>query len=123
MPETLASRAILVAEDEYFIANDLKRALVRAGATVVGPAASVDRATDLIEATPHIDGAILDVNLGGEKVFPVADVLRERGVPFVFTTGYDQAALPERYAVVLRLEKPVEATVILQEVRRLFGAE
>ena len=105
MSEALTGRSILVAEDEYFLATDLNRELRRAGATVGGPVASVERAMALIESAPRIDGAILDINLGGEMAFPVADALRARGVPFVFATGYDQATIPPRFFDVVRCEK------------------
>ena len=112
--------AILVAEDEYFLASDLTRELRRAGATVVGPVASVEAAMNLIESASQIGGAILVVNLGGDMAYSVADALMARRVPFLFTTGYDQASLPARYAAVHRLEKPVAAGLILRELERVL---
>lgn len=103
----LAARAILVAEDEYLPAMDLCRELKRLGAIIVGPAPSLERALDLIETTPRIDGAILDVSLGGEKIFPAAELLEQRGVPFLFSTGYDKCAIPARFSAVPRCEKPI----------------
>ena len=114
----LAGRRLLLVEDEYFIADDLVRELLAGGAEVVGPAGSVDGALDLLDEAGRLDGAVLDLNLQGEMAFPVADALRERGVPFVFTTGYDQAATPARYALVTRCEKPVDAARI---AAALFG--
>jgi hypothetical protein len=64
---------------------------------------------------------MLDVSLGGEMVFSVADALMSRGVPFVFTTGYDRSVFPERYAAMPRLEKPVDPSAILLELARLLG--
>jgi hypothetical protein len=66
---------------------------------------------------------VLDVNLHDVMVFPVADGLRARGVPCVFTAGYDQATLPRQYSGVRRVEKPVEAAVVLREVRRLIDTK
>ena len=123
MPDgALSDRRILVVEDEYFLADELDRALRAAGAVVLGPVPSVKAALDLLggEATP--DAAVLDVNLGGEMAVPVADALAARGVPFVLTTGYDQTVLPERHAAARRLEKPVEAAVTLRELERLLAA-
>lgn len=119
---SLAGRRVLVVEDEYFLAQELKRALGGAGAIVLGPAPSIADAMRLLEQEVAPDGAILDVDLGGTPAYPVADELIARGVPFLFTTGYDRAALPERYGSVCRLEKPVEATVTLRELERLLPA-
>src|SRR5689334_21715663 len=103
----LAGKTVLVVEDEYFAAIDLCLELQRLREVVVGPTPSLGKALDLIRSTPHIDGAVLDINLGGEMVFPAADLLGERGVPFLFTTGYDRSMIPPRFSGVLRCEKPV----------------
>lgn len=108
MPERwLEGCRILVVEDEYLIADDLCSALTEAGAQVLGPAADVLRAEALIAAESVIDGALLDINLNGAKGFPVADMLSTRGVPFIFATGYDRWAIPDHFAHVPRLEKPI----------------
>jgi CheY-like chemotaxis protein len=99
----------LVVEDEYFIAADLTHLLESLGIEVVGPAASVQEALRLVENDGgRLDGAVLDINLRDERVYPVADALRARGVPFVFTTGYDAAGVPSSYADAPRCEKPVD---------------
>ena len=82
--QVLRGTRILVVEDEYLLADDLNNALADAGAHVLGPAASVEDATALIGNEATIDAAILDVNLRGDMVFPLADALRERGIPFAF---------------------------------------
>lgn len=120
-PASLAGRSVLLVEDDYFIVKDLRRQFQREGATVLGPASNVPDALELVRSSPQIDAAVLDVNLQGEMVFPVADALARRGVPFVFATGYDQAALPERYAAVRRLEKPFEPPAVLRELGRLLA--
>src|SRR5947209_14372115 len=82
----LRGRRFLVVEDEYVIAADLTASLEALGAEVAGPAPSVAAALTLLESEgDRLDGAVLDVNLGKERVYPVADVLRGRGIPFVFT--------------------------------------
>lgn len=118
MTAALAGRRLLVVEDEYFLAADLAQALSADGAEIIGPAASVDAALDLLDDTDQLDGAVVDLNLQGEMAFPVADALKERNIPFVFSTGYDQSAIPPRYGDTPRCEKPVKATAI---ARALFG--
>jgi DNA-binding NtrC family response regulator len=107
-PGALPGLKVLVVDDDYFIADETRRTLATDGAEVVGPVASVEAALALIAAAPGIDAAVLDVNLRDVMVYPVADALIERGVPFVFATGYEPSAIPARYADVLRCEKPVE---------------
>lgn len=116
--DALEGRRLLVVEDEYFLAEDIMRGLEDQGAKVVGPVGTVDDALDLIETTADLDGAVLDLNLRGEMAFPVADALAERGVPFVFTTGYDSAAVPAHYRSVTRCQKPVKVPDV---ARALFG--
>lgn len=106
---TLRGRRVLVVEDEYLIASDLAMLLQDLGATVIGPVGSVTEALALLADEPALDAAILDINLRTEKVFPVADALRKRGVPFVFATGYDHWVVPDDYAGAPRFEKPVDA--------------
>ncbi|MGF1627658.1 MAG: response regulator [Alphaproteobacteria bacterium] len=102
-------KRLLVVEDEYLVATDLACALEAMGVMVVGPAGTVEDALDLVESDGgRLDGAVLDINLRGERVYPVADALTARGVPFVFATGYDMATVPETYAQVPRCEKPVD---------------
>lgn len=122
MPEEpLSGRRVLIVEDEYFLADELDRTLRSAGAVVLGPVASVEAALDWLDRETA-DAASIDVNLGGEMAYPVADALRARSVPFLFTTGYDQAALPERYADARRLEKPVDAREVVRALGRLLDA-
>jgi len=114
----MADTTILVAEDEYLVADDLARELVEHGVTVIGPFASLDAALDAI-ATQRPDLAVLDVNLRGDPVFPLADVLNEQHVPFVFATGYDAHAIPYRFAMVPRYEKPFRTSSLLAALDEL----
>ena len=114
----LAGLRLLLVEDEFFLAEDMAKGLAAQGAEVIGPVPSIDGALDLIAACGRLDGALLDVNLQGEMAFPVADALAERGVPFMFITGYDASSIPERYAGVTRREKPIEPADI---ARALLG--
>jgi ActR/RegA family two-component response regulator len=116
-PDTtrLQGRRLLVVEDDYFIAAELARSLERMGAEVVGPAGSVADALGLIESGEHpFDGAVLDIHLGDERVYPVADALAARRVPFVFLTGYDAVVIPEAYADATRCEKPVDTALLMR---------
>ena len=115
---TVSGRHILLVEDDFFIAEDLAAALKAAGAHVVGPAASIARAQDLIARTEHLDGAIIDIHLNGELSYPLADVLVARGVSVVFATGYDRGSIPENYAHIALCEKPVDPA---QCARAMFG--
>lgn len=108
----LRGRRILVAEDEYFVAEEITEVLGEAGVEVVGPAATVEEARDLA-ANGQLDGAVLDVNLGGTMIWPVLGLLAARGVPVVLATGYEAAAVPAVYAHLPRCEKPVPARDIL----------
>jgi CheY-like chemotaxis protein len=104
--ENFQGLRLLIVEDEYTIAGDMARWFEEAGVQVVGPAGSVRKALALVSS--DLDAAVLDVNLGDERVFPVADALSTAGVPFVFATGYDAHIIPEIYADVPRCEKPVD---------------
>jgi CheY-like chemotaxis protein len=117
----LSGWRVLLVEDEFLIAEDLASVLSAAGATVVGPAYTVAGALSLIESGDALDGAVLDVNLKSEAVFPVADALLSRSIPFVFTTGYDKQYLRGQHEGVTRLEKPIDpaklVAVLLQAKR------
>jgi len=104
----LGGRHILVVEDDYMIAADLARSLEDLGVNVVGPVGSVADALALLVDKLALDAAVLDVDLGGERVFPVADALQKLDVPFVFATGYDHWIIPTTYTDIPRLEKPVD---------------
>ena len=98
---------ILVVEDESLIRMLLEDMLADLGHEVAATASSVSAAKELA-ATGEFDAAILDVNLEGEEVFPVAEILAGRNVPFVFASGYGQAALPEKFRDRPTLQKPFQ---------------
>lgn len=112
---------VLVVEDEYLLADDLSYALAEAGAEVLGPVPSIEEATSLIAKGERIDAAVLDVNLRGDMVFPVADALVARNIPFAFATGYDRWALPDRFASAPRIEKPFKSFRIAAELAPLIA--
>jgi len=112
---------ILVVEDEYMLATEMSSELSAAGAVVVGPVPTVEQATALTQESGAIDGAILDVNLGGELVYPVADLLARSGISFVFVTGYETSALPQEYAAVPCIMKPVNMAEAIRALGRAGG--
>lgn len=99
------SRRILVVEDEYLIATTLQDWLETVGYIVVGPVPSVERALKMIDSET-LDGAVVDVNLGGAFAYPVADRLVARNIPFVFTSGYEDDVLRTRYPHIRNCHKP-----------------
>ena len=105
-------------EDEYFLVQDMAQAFLAAGAAVLGPAPTMAEALRLVAAAARLDGAVLDINLRGEMVYPLADILNARAIPFVFATGYDRESIPERFNRHVRCEKPV---VVEKVARALFG--
>jgi CheY-like chemotaxis protein len=119
-PAAEAARlAILVAEDDALLAADLDETIRRSGHICLGPAGSLSEILQLIEAH-RVDAAILDVRLRhGEKVYPVADLLAGRGIPFAFVTAYGLGHVDPRYAHCRILPKPVlpaELELLLQEL-------
>lgn len=117
----LAGHCILVVEDEYLIAMDLKRWLAAAGATVAGPVPSVDQALDLIDHG-GLTAAVLDVNLGyGNTVYPVASELGALGVPCLFATGDVKSSDADVYHDHPRLMKPYLEAELVRAVAELIA--
>lgn len=104
---------VLVAEDEFFIADDLVRALRAAGAVPVGPASTVSEVEKLLTGN-RLDAAILDINLRGQMAYEAVDKAREMQLPFLIVSGYSQTELPENLASVPRLEKPVDSKLVVE---------
>lgn len=109
---------VLVVEDEPLLAFDLAQHLTMAGYEVVGPAASVARALELI-AGEGCDLAVLDINLGQETAEPIAAELKNRGAPFVTVTGYSVDQHPPAFQGVPSLTKPITPEDLLALIRRL----
>ncbi len=118
----LADRRILLVEDDYQLANALAYAMGDLGARVLGPAGTVDGAMRLLDQSDDLEAVVMDVNLDGERVDPVADAVRARGIPMVFVSGYDRDLLPPRFADVPHCLKPVDiahlASTLVSELRR-----
>ncbi|WP_454714277.1 response regulator [Caulobacter segnis] len=101
----LSALKVLVVEDEALVSMLVEDMLTDLGCTIVGPAAEIEEALKLA-TTADIDAALLDVNLGGRPIFPVADALKARGVPFAFASGYGEAGLTEDHKGATVLQKP-----------------
>ena len=112
--EPLRGLRLFVVEDEALVAMLLEQMLEELGCVVVNLSGTVAQALDQVEkVASKVDIAILDVNLGGERVYPVADALAERDVPFLFATGYGPAGLDDLYPERTVLSKPyVEASLV-----------
>ena len=121
MTTELEGARILVVEDEFLVAMLLEDMLEAAGCVVAGP---IPRIADALVAVgcETYDAAVLDVNLAGERIDPVADALSQRNVPFMFVTGYSAAAVPGDFAEHPRLCKPFKMGDLLNTLSNLVGA-
>ncbi|MEX2454936.1 MAG: response regulator [Rhodospirillaceae bacterium] len=112
---------ILIVEDQYLIAMDMELMAESCGCSVIGSAGNVADALDLVRReTP--DCAFLDINLGDERVWPVAERLRDAGVPFVLTTGYAKDDVPSAFEGYPVVSKPI-ALEDLRRALRTTGVE
>jgi CheY-like chemotaxis protein len=103
--QTFRSPRVLIVEDETLVSMLIEDMVSDCGGHVVGPVATFEQA--IAHALEEdLDLAILDVNMAGLVVYPVADILRHRGIPFIFVTGYDSSILPARYQHARVLLKP-----------------
>jgi CheY-like chemotaxis protein len=100
-----SGRRVLIVEDETMIALIIEHVVAELGCEVVGPASELTAAARLAREET-IDVAILDVTIRGGQVFPVADILRERRIPFILASGYGERTLPDRYKDAPWLQKP-----------------
>ena len=112
----IAGNRILVVEDEPIVAMNLSKGLDELGFSVVGPYSTLAKAV-VAAGEREVDAALLDVNLSGETVYPVADILASKNVPFAFITGYATEALSSKYAYAPVLQKPVDQ----EALRNLLG--
>ena len=116
----LSGRRVLVVEDDFYLAKDAARALRGAGAEIVGPCPSEAAARDeLDELRP--DAAVVDINLGKGPSFKLAAALKDSGIPFVFTTGYDTDVIPPEFESVECLQKPMQHHQIVATIAKLVN--
>jgi CheY-like chemotaxis protein len=114
-PRTAGGKRVLVVEDELMIRMLLEGMLTDLGHTVVAEAGSIEEALSLAKAA-EFDVAVLDVNLNSQPITPVAEVLVERGVPFVFASGYGQRGVPEAFRQNPTLQKPFQIEALAQAI-------
>ena len=105
---SLEGLKILLVEDEFLVALEVKAALSRMGCSIAGPFATLAMALEAAQSAP-VGCAVLDINLNGEMVYPLAGLLTARSIPFVFLTGYAAADIPEHFRAFPRLPKPLDA--------------
>lgn len=110
---------VLMAEDEMNLALLLEDLLVDAGYRVLR-AARLSHGLALLDDGERVDVAILDINLAGVQVFPLAEALRERGIPFLFASGYGAAAVPSEFGDCPVLQKPYTAEQICEALAGLL---
>lgn len=121
MTQPLSGRRVLVVEDESLVAMLLETILEDMECIPVGPASNIDDGEALARATADLDAALLDVNVAGRQVFPVAEVLKARGVPFVFSTGYGEGGLPEEWRGQPTIQKPFTEAAIRDALMKAMG--
>src|SRR4051812_45493189 len=102
----LQGRHVLVVEDQYLVAEEMRRMVASLGGKVIGPVARADAALQLVESQP-VELAVLDINLGPEDAYPLAAELMRRDVPFFFVTGCEPWVIPEEFRKAPRLDKPL----------------
>ena len=119
--DSVAGKRVLVVEDELMIRLLLQDMLDDLGHTLAGEAGRIEDALTLAKQG-EFDVAILDVNLNGQPISPVVEILVERGVPFVFATGYGQRGVPEAYRKTPTLQKPFQADALAQAIEAVATA-
>jgi CheY-like chemotaxis protein len=120
MPGGMSGLRVLVVEDIFIIADGLGALLRESGCEVVGPVAQLEQALALA-GNAALDGAILDINLDGQPCFPIDAILSERGIPYIFVTGYANDGLPVKYRGIPRLTKPFDPADLVKVVAREFA--
>ena len=118
--KTLSSLKVLVVEDEALVSMLVEDMLTDLGCAIVGPAAEIEEALRLA-GSADIDAALLDVNLGGRPIFPLADALKARGVPFAFASGYGEAGLSDEHRGAAVLQKPFREADLRRVLEGLVG--
>jgi CheY-like chemotaxis protein len=119
--DLVTGKRVLVVEDELMIRMLLQDMLTDLGYTLAGEAGRIDEALELAKEG-EFDIAILDVNLDGRPISPVVEVLIERGLPFVFATGYGLRGVPEQYRRIPTLQKPFQVEALAEAIEAAIPA-
>lgn len=118
---SLRGLRVLIVEDQMVVAMDIEDALSGLGCAVVGPVGQLDAAVSAA-GEEELDAAILDIDINGQPSFPVADKLKARGIPFMFSTGYGGTSLPEQWRGQPRLGKPFRRAELEELLRIILTA-
>jgi CheY-like chemotaxis protein len=121
MTTGLEGRRVLIVEDEALVAMLLETMIEDMGCRPVGPVGTIDEALDVVANDGALDVALLDVNVAGRDVFPVAEALTAKGVPFVFSTGYGEGGLADAWRGHPTVQKPFTEAAIRDALRRSLG--
>ena len=121
MSQAFAGRRVLIVEDESLVAMLLETILEDMGCVPVGPAATVEEGLQVAGGDEPLDAALLDVNVAGKQVFPIAEALKARGVPFVFSTGYGEGGLPDEWRGQPTLQKPFTEAAVRDALMTAMG--
>lgn len=122
MSQPLSGRHVLVVEDEALVAMLLETMLEDMGCTV-STAATVEEGLPMATDAAPLDAALLDVNVAGQQVFPIADALTARGVPFVFSTGYGEGGLPDAWRGHPTVQKPFTESAIRDALMKAMDVQ
>jgi CheY-like chemotaxis protein len=114
----LAGLRILIVEDEFIVAMELAEEMEQLGATVTASVGTLAEARQ--QTVGNLDGVLLDVQLGNDKTYELAADLQAAGTPFILTTGFDTAVLPESLQSIPRLSKPFSSVALERMARRVF---
>jgi CheY-like chemotaxis protein len=121
MTTGLEGRRVLIVEDESLVAMLLETILEDMGCQPIGPVGTIDEALRIVTSDEALDVALLDVNVAGREVFPVAEALRARDIPFVFSTGYGESGLGDAWRGHPTVQKPFTEAAIRQAVARALN--
>jgi len=113
---------VLIVEDEFMVALFLEQSLEELGFEIAATVANLDAALRAVEAG-GFDIAILDINISGQMSYPVADALRQRGIPFFFSTGYQGTDIPDPYGSFPRVHKPLTSTMVKAMVEKVLDCD
>ncbi|MGI9014698.1 MAG: response regulator [Phycisphaerales bacterium] len=116
----LAGLHILIVEDMGMIVLELRRMLEEMGCSIVGVASRLSEAMKLAQNTEHLDGVLLDLNLASQSSYSVAEILRERGIPFIIMSGYDTVHIRADCANDAHLQKPFNQDDLAKKMLSTF---